>query len=162
VVLLPLDHVATKQAIELVRQGMPSEATTLGRSIGDPVAQTLVEWALQRHAESTAGFTRYAAFIHQSRLAGHCATASARRGEAVAGAAMPPSCTNLSARRRRAGLAGSRSRVLAAEGDRVGAEREARAAWQSAPLSADLETATLDAFRDVLTRSDHRARMNRK
>ena len=70
---------------------------------------------------------------------------------------MPPSCTNLSARRRRAGLAGSRSRVLAAEGDRVGAEREARAAWQSAPLSADLETATLDAFRDVLTRSDHRA-----
>jgi hypothetical protein len=63
VATLPSDLAAAKQAIELVRQGKPSEATTLARSIGDPVAQTLVEWALLRHAESTAGFTRYAAFI---------------------------------------------------------------------------------------------------
>lgn len=34
--------------------------------------------------------------------------------------------------------------------------------WQSAPLSAELETAVLVAFPDVLTRADHLARMDRR
>jgi len=45
---LPPDLAATKQAIELVRQGKPSEATLIATSIGDPVAQKLVEWTLLR------------------------------------------------------------------------------------------------------------------
>src|SRR5215510_1000006 len=40
------DFDAAKQAIGLVRKGKSSEATALARSIGDPVAQKLVEWAL--------------------------------------------------------------------------------------------------------------------
>ena len=60
---LPPDLAAAKQAIELVRQRKPSEATALATSIGDPVAQKLVEWALLRHPDSEAGFERYAAFI---------------------------------------------------------------------------------------------------
>jgi soluble lytic murein transglycosylase len=53
-----------KQAIELVRQGRPSKATTLAISITDPVGQKLVEWALLRHAEGEARFDRYVTFIN--------------------------------------------------------------------------------------------------
>jgi soluble lytic murein transglycosylase len=59
---LPPDLAATKQAIELVRQGKPSEATLIATSIGDPVAQKLVEWTLLRHPESEVRFERYTAF----------------------------------------------------------------------------------------------------
>src|SRR5262249_52003550 len=63
VAALPPDVAAAKQAIGLVRQGKSSEASALAKSIGDPVAQTLVEWVLLRSADSAAGFERYAAFI---------------------------------------------------------------------------------------------------
>ena len=47
------------------------------------------------------------------------------------------------------------ARVLRDEGDRAGAEREVRAVWQSAELSAELKTTMLEAFRDELTPADH-------
>ncbi len=49
------DLAALRQALELVRQHKGREATVLATSIGDPVAQKLVEWAFLRHAESEAG-----------------------------------------------------------------------------------------------------------
>jgi soluble lytic murein transglycosylase-like protein len=60
---LPPDLAAVKQALELVRKSKTGEATALATSIGDPVAQKLVEWALLRHAGSEVGFERYATFI---------------------------------------------------------------------------------------------------
>jgi soluble lytic murein transglycosylase len=60
---LPPDLTAVKQALELVRQHRAREATALATSIGDPVAQKLVEWALLRHVESEARFERYTTFI---------------------------------------------------------------------------------------------------
>ncbi len=60
---LPPDLAATKQAIELVREGKPTEATLIAKSIGDPVAQKLVEWSLLRHPESEVRLERYEAFI---------------------------------------------------------------------------------------------------
>jgi soluble lytic murein transglycosylase len=54
------------------------------------------------------------------------------------------------------------ARVLRDEGDRAGAEREVRAVWQSAELSAELKTIMLEAFRDELTPADHRGRMDRR
>ncbi len=52
--------------------------------------------------------------------------------------------------------------MLIGEGDRAGAESELRAAWRSAELTAETEAAVLDAFRDLLTRADHTARMDRR
>jgi soluble lytic murein transglycosylase len=60
---LPPDLAAVKQALELVRQRRPREATALAMSISDPVAQKLVEWAFLRHAESEPRLERYATFI---------------------------------------------------------------------------------------------------
>jgi hypothetical protein len=53
---LPPDLAAVKQALELGQQGKLRETTALMASIGDPVAQKLVEWALLRHAQSEAPF----------------------------------------------------------------------------------------------------------
>ena len=85
---LPPDLAATKQAIELVREGKPTEATLIAKSIGDPVAQKLVEWSLLRHPESEVR-TRALRSVHpcQSQLAEHSAAAPARGSEAVAGPA---------------------------------------------------------------------------
>jgi len=157
------DFDAAKQAIGLVRKGKSSEATALARSIGDPVAQKLVEWALLR-SESGAGFERYAAFIRANphwpsipllRRRAEARLWQDRRDAATVRGFLDGAPTSA---RGRLALA----RVLMVEGDRAGAEREIRAAWQSAELSAETEAAILDEFRDMLTRADHTARMDRR
>ena len=148
-----------KRAIELVRQGKPSDATLIETSIGDPVAQKLVEWTLLRHPESEVQFERYAAFIRANpnwpsmRLLRRRAEAKLwqdRRDAATVrrffGEEHPTSTLGRLAF----------ARVLRAEGDEAGAALEARAAWRSAELSAELEAAVLDEFRDELTRSGPR------
>jgi soluble lytic murein transglycosylase len=54
------------------------------------------------------------------------------------------------------------ARVLMNEGDRDGAAREVRAVWQSAELSAEMESAVLETFTDMLSPADHVARMDRR
>ena len=54
------------------------------------------------------------------------------------------------------------ARVLLTEGDRDGAGRLAREAWRSDELSERMETEVLETFRDLLTRDDHRARMDKR
>ena len=160
---LPPDLAATKEAIELVRQGKPSDVTLIETSIGDPVAQKLVEWTLLRHPESEVQFERYTAFIRANPnwpsipLLHRRAEAKLwqdRRGAATIrrffGEEQPTSPLGRLAF----------ARMLKAEGDQAGAAREARAAWRSAELSAELEAALLDEFRDELTRADHAARLN--
>jgi soluble lytic murein transglycosylase len=162
--VLPPDLAATKQAIELVRQRKLDEATALAASIGDPPAQKLIEWALLRSSDSATRFGRYAAFIRdnpdwpsipllrrraEERLWQTRADAATVRGFFDG---EPTSAVG------RLALA----RVLTGEGDRAGAEREIRTVWRSAKLSAELEAAVLDAFRDQLTRADHLARMDKR
>ena len=160
---LPPDLDAARQAIGLVRKGKSSEATALATSIGDPVAQKLVEWALLR-SESGAGFERYAAFIRANphwpsipllRRRAEARLWLERRDAASVRRFLDGEPTSA---RGRLALA----RVLMAEGDRASAEREIRVAWQSAELSAETEAAALDEFRDLLTRADHTARMDRR
>ena len=54
------------------------------------------------------------------------------------------------------------ARVLQGEGDRPGAEREVRGVWQSAEMSAELETAVSSEFAGVLTSADDVARMGKR
>jgi soluble lytic murein transglycosylase len=154
---------AVKQAIGLVRKGKSSEATALATSIADPVAQKLVEWALLR-SESGAGFERYAAFVRANphwpsipllRRRAEARLWQERRDVATIRRFLDGEPTSA---RGRLALA----RVLMGEGDRAGAEREIRVAWRSAELSDETEAAVLDEFRELLTRADHAARMDRR
>ena len=54
------------------------------------------------------------------------------------------------------------ARVLLAEGDRDGAERQVREAWRSEELSERVEAEAFETFRELLTRDDHRARMDKR
>jgi soluble lytic murein transglycosylase len=153
-----------KQAVGLVRQRKLSDAATLVKSMNDPVAQKLIEWISLRNADSEAKFERYEAFIRENpgwpgiallrRRAEGRLWQERRDGATVRGFldGQPTSPKG------RFALA----RVLMAEGDRAGAEREIRAAWRSDELSAELESAVLDTFGGVLTRADHAARMDRR
>jgi soluble lytic murein transglycosylase len=54
------------------------------------------------------------------------------------------------------------ARALLAEGDRDRAERLVRQAWRSDELSERSEADAIELFRDLLTREDHRARMDKR
>ena len=161
---LPPDLAATKQAIALVRQGAGKEAATLAASIGDPVAQKLVEWMRLRHHDSEAGFDRYAAFIAANpdwpsmpglRRRAELRLWQERRDAATVRRFIGQEPTAAAGRL-------TLARIMMSEGDRAGAEREVRAVWQGSALSSELEAAVLDTFPDLLTRADHVARMDRR
>jgi soluble lytic murein transglycosylase len=161
---LPPDVAAVEQAIELVRQRKVGEATALATSIGDPVAQKLVEWALLRHPDSEAGFERYAAFVRA-----HPNWPSIRLLRRHAEARLWQERRDATTVRRFLGAEPTSTvgrlaiaRVLMGDGDRVNARREVRAVWRAAELSAEMETATLETFRDQLSPADDRARMDRR
>jgi len=162
-VALPPDLAATKQAIELIRQNKPSEATSLAASIGDPLAQSVVEWALLR-SDNQVGLARYATFISahpdwpNMRLIRRRAEARLWQDRRDAATVRRFVGDGPSSAVGRLALA----RVELGEGDRQDAENKVRAVWRSEPLSAELETAVLATFPGVLTRADHVARMDRR
>jgi soluble lytic murein transglycosylase len=158
------DLAAVKQALELVRKGKTGEATTIRNSISDPAGRKLVELMILRHPDGDAGFGRFAAFIadnpnwpgvRQLRR-----RAEARLWQERSNAATVHRFTSGQPATGTGQLA--LARTLLAEDDRSGAERQIREAWRSQELSERLETEALDAFRDVITREDHRARMDKR
>jgi soluble lytic murein transglycosylase len=161
---LPPDLAATKQAIELVRQGRASEATALAASISDPVAQKLVEWKLLRHADSEAGLERFAAFIRANpdwpsipliRRRVEARLWQERRNAATVLRFVGENPTSAIGRL-------ALARIEMGEGNRADAESKVRAVWRSDQLSAELEAEVLAAFPGVLTRADHAVRMDRR
>jgi soluble lytic murein transglycosylase len=158
------DLAAVKQAIDLMREGKTGEATGIKKSIDDPVARKLVEWLILRHPSGDAGFGRYAAFIADNPNWPGIGLLR-RRAE---GRLWQERSEFATVRRFTGGQAASAkgrfalARVLLAEGDRDGAERQVRQAWRSEELSEHVEAEALAAFRELLTREDHRARMDRR
>jgi soluble lytic murein transglycosylase len=158
------DQAAVRQAIDLVRKGKTGEATAIGKTIGDPAAQRLVEWFILRHPDGEANFNRYAAFIADNP---HWPSVGLfrRRGEARLWQERSDAAT---VRRFIAGQPTSAkgrfalARVLLAEGDREGAARHVREAWRSDELSERAETEAFETFRNLLTPEDHRARMDKR
>jgi len=154
---------AIKQAIQLAQQHKFSEATALTASINDPVAQKLVEWTYLRDSESPAGFDRYNAFLQANPDWSSMVLrrrAEARLWQEGRGAATVRRFVGdrpVSALGRLA-----IARVTLGEGDRAGASHEVRAIWQSAELSAAVESAVASAFPGVLAADDDVARMDRR
>jgi soluble lytic murein transglycosylase len=160
---LPTDLGVAKQAIELIRKSKLKDAAALAASISDPVAHKLIEWVLLRSSDSPAGFERYAAFLGADpdwpgallrRRAEARLWQERRDGTTVRRFVGKEPASSVG----RLALA----RVLMNEGDRDGAAREVRAVWQSAELSAEMESAVLDTFTDMLSRADDVARMDRR
>src|SRR5262249_13052525 len=54
------------------------------------------------------------------------------------------------------------ARALLAQGDQPAAAALVRAAWREDTCSRDVERAVMETFGDMLTRADHKARMDRR
>jgi soluble lytic murein transglycosylase len=158
------DVAVVKNVIDLARQGKTSDATAAEKTISDPAARKLAEWFILRHPDSQANFSRYASFIADNpgwpgtTLMRH--RAEARLWQEKDDAATVTSFIGnhpLTAKGRFA-----LARVLLSEGNRDGAQRLVREAWHSEDLSERTEQDVLDTFRDLLTVSDHWARMDKR
>jgi len=158
------DLALVKEAIDLARKAKTDEATATRDRIADPAAQKLVEWFILRHSETTANFSRYAAFIAANPEWPSAALlrrrAEARLWQERSDAASVRGFTGDQPVSARGKLA--LARILLGEGDRDGAGRLVRDAWRSEELSERVEAEALDMFRDLLTNEDHRARMDRR
>jgi soluble lytic murein transglycosylase len=158
------DLAAVKNAIELVRKGKTSDATAAGKAIGDPAAQKLVEWFILKHPDGAANFARYDSFITDNP--GWPSMGQLRRrAEACLWQERSDAATvHRFTGDRPASAKGSfaLARALLAEGDRDGATRLVREAWRSEELAERIEGEAFDTFRDLLTRDDHRARMDKR
>ena len=158
------DLAAVKQAIDLLRKAKTGEATVIEKTIGDPAAQKLVEWFILRHPDAEASFGRYAAFIADNpswpSMRPLRRRAEARLWQERGDAATVRRFTGGQPASARGQFA--LARILLAEGDRTGAQSQVREAWRSEELSERVEADALDAFRDIITREDHRARMDKR
>jgi soluble lytic murein transglycosylase len=161
---LSADLAAVRDAIDLARKAKTGEATAVQKTIGDPAARKLVEWFILRHSEADANFSRYAAFIADSpdwpSMGLMRKRAEARLWQQRSDAATVRNFVGdrpTSAKGRFA-----LARVLLAEGDRDGAGSLIRQSWRSDELSERSEAESFELFGDLLTREDHRARMNKR
>jgi soluble lytic murein transglycosylase len=158
------DLAAVKNAIDLARKAKPDEATGIEKTIGDPVAQKLVEWFILRHPDATAKLGRFAAFLADNPnwpgMALMRRRAEARLWQERSDAATIHRFTRDAPTSTKGRLA--LARALLAEGDRDGAGRWAREAWRSEELSERLETDAFETFHDLLAREDHQARMDKR
>jgi soluble lytic murein transglycosylase len=155
---------AVKEAIDLARRAKTTEATDVQKKLGDPAAQKLVEWYILRHPDADAKFSRFAAFIADNPdwpgMALMRRRAEARLWQERIDAATVRSFTGDKPTSAKGRLA--LARAFLSQGDREGATRWAREAWRSDELTERSEAEAYEAFRELLTREDHRARMDKR
>ncbi len=158
------DLAALRSAIDLARKAKTSDATAAEKTIADPAARKLAEWFILRHPETEANFSRYAAFIAENpdwpSMGLMRKRAEARLWQERSDAATVRSFIGkqpMSAKGRFA-----LARLLLAEGDRERAANLVRSAWRAEELSEHSETDAYETFHDLLTREDHRARMDKR
>lgn len=158
------DLAALKDAIDLARKGKNDDASAARDRITDPAGQKLADWFMLRHSESTANFKRYAAFL-AANPDWPSSTLLRRRAEARLWQEKSDAATVHTFTMDRPISAKGKfalARVLLGEGDGDRATRLVREAWRKEELSERSEEDSHEAFRDLLTAEDHRARMDKR
>lgn len=158
------DLAALKDAIDLARKGRNDDASAARDRITDPAGQKLADWFMLRHSESTANFKRYAAFV-AANPDWPSSTLLRRRAEArLWQEKSDPATVHTFTMDRPISAKGkfALARVLLSEGDSDRATRLVREAWRREELSERSEEDSYEAFRDLLTNEDHRARMDKR
>jgi soluble lytic murein transglycosylase len=159
------DVALVRSAIDSLRRGGADKATQVAATISDPVARKLVEWIILRSSSSLASSTRYTAFIAANPSWPSLAMLR-RYAEAMLWVenAKPAKVVDFfngsppQSAKGRLVLA----RALLAQGDTEGASALVRETWRNDPMSADVEKQVLDRNPDLLTRADHKARMEKR
>ncbi|MCC6777662.1 MAG: transglycosylase SLT domain-containing protein [Hyphomicrobiales bacterium] len=162
--IVSADLAALKEAVTAARRGRIAQAEDQLRSISDPVARKLVEWAILRSDEnSSVEFNRYMSFVADNP-SWPAINLLRRRGEATLWSDRrdPAAVRAFFANARPSTTKGkfALARALLLQGDRGGAQALVREAWRYDSFSDDLEGLALDVFGDLITPGDHKARMD--
>ena len=158
-----VDLPALRLAIDAYRKGRVSEGDRLRDAFADPAARALLEWVAIR-AGAGIGFERTVAFTRSNpdwpagpllRRRAEEALLTERRNSATVRAFFAAS--------RPASAPGKFALALAFRADGLDEDAAAlvRDLWRSDSFGRNLETKVLEAFPTVLTRIDHRYRMER-
>ncbi len=159
------DIAALKHVIEAARKGRDADADTAERTISDPVARKLAEWAILRSDNTTPTFLRYAAFVRDNPDWPHVPLFRRRAENALWNDQIDNTTVLAFFTRHKPTTAKGRymlARALLAKGDVDGATALVRYAWRRQDCSADVENKVLDMFGKLLTREDHRVRMQQR
>jgi soluble lytic murein transglycosylase len=159
------DVAALKEILALAKRGKTDAVDERKGALRDAGAQKLVEWTLLRSDSNEAGFARYARFVKDNP--GWPSTGMLRRRaegqlwqERRDGATVAAFFADQEPQTMRGRLA--MARAFLANGDRASAQKFVRDAWRLDDCSADFEAQVLESFGELLSRADHKARMDRR
>lgn len=154
---------AISEAIQLASRGKATAATDRRRQIPDPVGRKLVEWVILRSCNNTVSFARYAAFV-RANPAWPSVNVLRRCAEAKLWfkPQKPGTVFAFFAGLRPSGALGklAMARALLTHDERAAARKYLRSAWHEDSFSVHLESQVLKEFGRLLTRADHKARMD--
>ena len=161
----PADIATVKRVLEATRKGKEADADAAARQISDPVARKLAEWMILRSDNTKPSFQRYAAFVEANPAWPHATLFRRRAENALWNDRLDDNTVRAFFARSRPTTAKGRyvfARALLAQGDRDGAAALVRHAWRYDDASAEVEARVLDMFGDLLTRADHKIRMDQR
>jgi soluble lytic murein transglycosylase len=159
------DFAAVKEVIEAARKGRDADADAAERTISDPVARKLAEWAILRSDNTNPSFQRYAAFLRDNPDWPHVPLFRRRAEDALWNDGIDDAKVLAFFAHHQPTTAKGRytlARVLLARGDRDNAAKLVRHAWRWQDCSAAVEDKVLGMFGDLLTREDHHVRMEQR
>jgi len=157
------DLAAVKEAFTAARARRAGDATEIQRTISDPLARKLVEWAILRGDDNEVEFARYVSFINENPMWPSIGLLR-RRAEATLWQERldPATVRSYFGKSRPLSAKGkfALARALLLQGDRAGAAGLVRDAWRNDNFSSELEGQVLDVFRDLISTADHKVRMD--
>jgi peptidoglycan lytic transglycosylase len=159
------DIAKVKEVIAAARKGKEADADAAEKAITDPVASKLAEWVILRSDNTSPSFQRYAAFVNANPSWPHSPLFTRRAENALWNDQLDDATVLAFFANRKPTTAKGRfmlAHALLAKGDRDGAAALVRHAWRKQDCSADVESKVLEMFGNLLTREDHKARMEQR
>lgn len=159
------DKAALKRVLEATRKGRDNVADAAKNSMSDPVARKLAEWMILRSHNTTPDFQRYADFIKNNPDWPHVPLFRRRAENALWNDGVDDDVVLDFYARNKPSTAKGRfvlAKILLAKGDKAGATELVRHAWRYQDCSAAVERKVLNMFGDIITRADHKARMEKR
>ena len=161
----PADVARLERVIEAAAKGKDDDADAHATAISDPVARKLAEWAILRSNNTSPAFARYARFVKDNPDWPHVPLFRRRAENALWNDRIDNVSVLAFFDGKKPATAKGRymlARALLARGDRAGATELVRHAWRYQDCSADVEKQVLEQFGDLLTRADHKVRMDKR
>jgi peptidoglycan lytic transglycosylase len=159
------DLEALRDVLSAARRGRDADADAAQRRMQDPLARKLAEYVILRSNDTTPSFERYAAFIAANPTWPHAGMFRRRAENALWNDKVEDSRVRAFFAHHEPTTAKGRfmlAHALLAQGERERAAALVRYAWHNEEFSAEVESRVMSMFGDMLTRADHKARMENR